>query len=42
MGGGYFMMACLFLAANPEKSADAGAVATIEVLPSSDFRKQYL
>ena len=34
------MIACLSLAANPEKSAGAGAVATIEVLPSSDFRKQ--
>ena len=30
----------LSLAANPEKSASAGAVATIEVLPSSDFRKE--
>ena len=37
-----FMIARLSLAANPEKSAGVGAVATIEVLPSSDFRKQYL
>ena len=40
MGCGYFMITRLSLAANPEKSAGAGAVATIEVLPSSDFRKE--
>ena len=40
MGCGYFMISHLSLAANPEKSAGEGAVATIEVLPSSDFRKQ--